>query len=447
MSLVLSQILLVFLLILANGLLSMSEIAIISARKTRLQQLAEEGDHQARVALDLAETPNRFLSTVQVGITLTGVFAGAVSGATLGGELAVYVSMVPWLRPYAGAVSITIVVVLITFFTLVLGELVPKRLALNRPERIARAMATPMRALSVVASPLVRLLSLSTDLFLRLLGVRPSEDPPVTEEEIRVLLEQGTEAGIFEEVEQGMVESVLLLDDRRVMGLMTPRPDVIWLDVEDSPETVQAKITDSSYSRFPVGQGSLDQVLGEVQTKDLLARSLAGQPFDLRAVLRKPIYVPETMSALRVLEAFRRSGTEMALALDEYGSVQGLVTLTDILESIVGDIPSADEEDEPQMVQREDGSWLVDGMLPVEELKELLHLDMLPGEEQGLFQTVAGFVVSLIGRIPSAADHVAWRNWRFEVVDMDGPRVDKILVSLLHAAGEADALMQQQNEP
>jgi putative hemolysin len=437
----------VFLLILANGLLSMSEIAIISARKTRLQQLAEEGDHQARVALDLAETPNRFLSTVQVGITLTGVFAGAVSGATLGGELAVYVSMVPWLRPYAGAVSITIVVVLITFFTLVLGELVPKRLALNRPERIARAMATPMRALSVVASPLVRLLSLSTDLFLRLLGVRPSEDPPVTEEEIRVLLEQGTEAGIFEEVEQGMVESVLLLDDRRVMGLMTPRPDVIWLDVEDSPETVQAKITDSSYSRFPVGQGSLDQVLGEVQTKDLLARSLAGQPFDLRAVLRKPIYVPETMSALRVLEAFRRSGTEMALALDEYGSVQGLVTLTDILESIVGDIPSADEEDEPQMVQREDGSWLVDGMLPVEELKELLHLDMLPGEEQGLFQTVAGFVVSLIGRIPSAADHVAWRNWRFEVVDMDGPRVDKILVSLLHAAGEADALMQQQNEP
>jgi putative hemolysin len=447
MSLVLSQILLLSLLILINGLLSMSEIAIISARKTRLQQLADEGDHQAREALALAATPNRFLSTVQVGITLIGVLAGAVSGATLGEELAVYVSMVPWLHPYAGAVSITIVVVLITFFSLVLGELVPKRLALNRPERIARAVAAPMRALSVVAAPLVRLLSLSTDLFLRLLGVHPSEEPPVTEEELRVLLEQGTEAGVFQEVEQDMVESVLHLGDRRVMSMMTPRPDIIWLDVEDSPEMIQAKITASSYSRFPVGQGSLDQILGEVQTKDLLAHSLAGQPFDLRAVLRDPLYVPETMSALRVLEAFRQSGTAMALALDEYGSVQGLVTLTDILESIVGDIPSGDEEEDPQVVQREDGSWLLDGMLPVEELKELLNLDQLPGEEQGLFQTVAGFVVSLIGRIPTTADHAAWRSWRFEVVDMDGQRVDKILVSPLPAAGEADELLEQQSEP
>jgi putative hemolysin len=310
----------------------------------------------------------------------------------------------------------------------VIGELVPKRLALNDPERIAVAVAGLMRALSVLASPLVRLLSFSTDLILQLLGVRPSLEPPVTEEEIKVLLEQGTEAGVFEAAEQDLVESVFTLGDRRASALMTPRHEVAWLDVEDPPEVLEQKIVACPYSRFPVAQGSLDNVLGEVDAKDLLARSLAGEAFNLRALVRKPLYVPEIMPALKVLEVFKQSGTQMAMVLDEYGSIQGLVTLTDILEAIVGDIPSAEELAEPPVMQREDGSWLLDGMLPIDEFKELFQLGDLPGEEQGLYQTLAGFVMSQIGRIPAPADHFEWAGFRFEVMDMDGARVDKVLV-------------------
>ena len=424
-----TQITIVLLLIIANGLFAMSEMAIVSARKARLRQRAEEGDHKARAALELAETPNRFLSTAQIGITLIGILAGALGGATLAEELGAYLSRIPPLKPYGEAIGLVIVVLATTYLSLVIGELVPKRLALNNPERIAAAIAAPMRALSVIAHPAVRLLSLSTELVLRILGIRPSAEPPVTEEEIKLLLEQGTEAGVFQEVEQDMVESVLLLDERRAAGLMTPRPEIVWLDVEDSLEEVRRKMIASPYSRFPVCQGSLDNVLGEVEARDLLARSLCGEAFDLKSLLQKPLYVPETMPALKVLEAFKKSGTQMALVIDEYGSIQGLVTLKDILEAIVGDIPSAEELAEPQAVQREDGSWLLDGMLPVEELKEILGIGELPGEEQGLYQTTAGFVMTQLGRIPAAAEHFEWGGLRFEVMDMDGNRVDKVLVA------------------
>jgi putative hemolysin len=438
MSPVVTQIVAVLLLILLNGLFAMAEIAVISSRKTRLQQRADAGDRGARAALALAETPNRFLSTVQIGITLIGILAGAFGGVTISQELAAALRQIKAIAPYSDVIALTIVVMGITYLSLVIGELVPKRLAMNNPERIAGAMAAPMRLLSILSAPLVHLLSASTEVVLKVLGIRPSDEPPVTEDEIRLLLAQGTKAGIFREVEQDMVESVLKLDDLRASALMTPRPDIYWLDIDDSPDEIRAKIISSPYSRFPVASGSLDEILGEVQAKDLLARSLAGEPFDLQAGLRSPLYVPEIMPALRVLEALRQSSTQMALVIDEYGSVQGLVTINDILEAIVGDIPTADELAYPQVVQREDGSWLVDGMLPIDELKELFHIDSLPGEEQGLYQTVAGFVMMQLGTIPSAADHFTWAWLRFEVVDMDGPRVDKVLITPEVAALQAD---------
>jgi putative hemolysin len=423
------EMLFVFLLILANGLFAMAEIAIVASRKVRLQQRANEGDLRARAALELAETPNRFLSTVQIGITLIGILAGAYGGATIAHELAAQLERISFLAPYSHAISLGVVVLGIAYLSLILGELVPKRLALSNPERIACAVATPMRLLAVLAFPAVRLLSLSTEVVLRLLGVQPTAESPVTEEEIKVLIEQGTQAGVFEAAEQDMVERVFRLGDRHVGVLMTPRTEIVWLDVEDSSEEIQHRITSTVHSRFLVAQGALDQVLGIVHAKDLLARSLEGQPFDLKACLRQPLFVPESMRALKVLELFKQSGTHLALVVDEYGGIEGLVTLNDILEAIVGDLPSIDEPAEPPVVQREDGSWLLDGMLPVDEIKELFQLAQLPGEEAGTYQTLGGMVMSHLGRIPSAADHFEWAGLRFEVMDMDGHRVDKVLVA------------------
>jgi putative hemolysin len=305
---------------------------------------------------------------------------------------------------------------------------VPKRLALNNPERIASAFGVPMRSLSVIASPVVHLLGLSTDLVLRLLGVRPSAEPPITEEEIKVLIEQGTRAGMFDEAEQDMVERVFRLGDRRVSALMTPRTKIIWLNLDDSSEEIHANITQSIYSRFPVYQGSRDNVLGMIHVKDLFDRGLGCRPLDLQAVLQHPLFVPESMRALKVLELFKRSGTPIALVIDEYGHIQGLVTLNDVLEAIVGDIPTVDELTEPQAVQREDGSWLLDGMLPVDEFKEIFDVIKLPGEETEEYQTLGGFVMLYMERIPLAGDHFEWEGLRFEVMDMDGNRVDKVLV-------------------
>jgi putative hemolysin len=424
MSSSIGQIVLIVLLIVANGVFAMSEIAIISCRRTRLRQRVAEGDRRAASALELAEAPNRFLSTVQVGITLIGTLAGAIGGAGLAEALAKALALVPRLKPYA----LVLVVLGITYLSLVIGELVPKRLGLAYSEQLARAMAGTMQAFSVIASPVVRLLSWSTDAVLKLFRVTIPEHPPITEEELKILLDEGTEAGIFEEVEQDMVKRVLLLDDRRASALMTPRPEIVWLDADDGPEEIAHKLDAESHSRLPVAQGSLDVVLGEVRAKDLLSRCLLGESASIRDVLRQPLYVPETMPALRVLESFKQSGTQMALVIDEYGNLEGLVTLTDILEAIVGDIPEEDMAEEPEAVQREDGSWLIDGMLPIDELRELLQIEALPDEAQGFFQTLAGFVVMQFGDIPAVADHFEWGGYRYEVVDMDGPRVDKVLV-------------------
>ncbi|MEH2416623.1 hemolysin family protein [Nostoc sp.] len=422
------EILIILVLIIANGVFSMSEMAIVSARKVRLQQLANQGDPKAKAALKLAESPNHFLSTVQVGISLIGILTGAFGGATIANRLAIYVKRVPLLAPYSEPLSFGIVVLLITYFSLIVGELVPKRLALNNPEKIASIVAIPMQALAAIASPVVFLLSASTDLILRLLGITASTEPQVTEEEIKILIEQGTEAGTFEEAEQDMVERVFRLGDRPVSYLMTPRPDIVWLDLDDSAEENRQKMVDSAYSRYPICQGGLDNVLGVIPVTDLLARSFRGEPLDLTVGLRQPVFVPESTRGLKVLELFKQTITHMALVVDEYGVIQGLVTLNDIMSEIVGDVPSTDGLDQPQAVQREDGSWLLDGMLPVEEFLELFGMEQWESDERGSYQTLGGFVITHLGRIPAAADYFEWQSMRIEVMDMDGNRVDKVLV-------------------
>ena len=425
------EIVFILFLIIANGVFAMSETAVVSSRKTRLEQWAAEGNHGAGVALELANDPTRFLSTVQFGITLIGTFAGAFGGATIAKPLAQALQAVPWLAPHGEAIAFGLVVFAITMLSLILGELAPKRLALHHPERIAAAMAAPMRTLSVLTSPFVKFLSVATESILRLFGVKPSEEPPVTEEEVVAMIDQGTQAGVFEEAEQNMVEGVFRLADRRVSSLMSSRSDIVWLDLDDSVEEIRDKIAQSGYSRFPICQGSLDNFLGVVRVKDLLARALSGQPLDLRAALRQPLFVHEKMRALAVLELFKKSRTHIALVIDEYGEIEGLLTLNDILEAIVGDVPNVGAAPQPQIVQREDGSWLIDGLLPIDEFKQHFDLAELPDDERGDYETIGGFVIIYLEHIPTAGETFEWENFRFEVIDMDGPRVDKILLKKL----------------
>lgn len=420
-----NEIVTIFLLILFNGVLSMSEAAMVASRKARLQQMANEGDHGSRTVLNLLDDPNVFLSTVQIGITLVGVLAGAVGGAGLSDTLAASLANIPLLAPYSDSIAIGIVVLTITTLTIWLGELVPKRLALQSPEKIARAVAGTMLFVSKAFSPLVKLMGLMTNLVLRLLGVKPSVEPPITEEELQVLIDQGTQAGVFEESEQDMVEGVFSLGEQRVYSLMTPRTEIVWLDIEDTIEEIRTKIAENEISRFPVRQDTLDVILGVVKARDLLVASLSDHPINLKQLLKPAFYIPETMSAARALEIFKEKGTEMLLVIDEFGGLQGLLTVHDIIEEIVGQI----ELEEPQATQRQDGSWLLDGMLEVDEFKEIFNLPMLPHEDE--YETLSGFVMLSLGRVPQAADQFEWHGLRFEVIDMDGRRVDKVLVTTL----------------
>ncbi|MBF2003471.1 MAG: HlyC/CorC family transporter [Synechococcales cyanobacterium C42_A2020_086] len=434
------EILIIVLLILANGAFAMSEMAVVSARRARLQELAEQGDRSALAALELANSPNRFLSTVQIGITLIGILAGAFGGATLANSLDHYLEQIPALSRSSDAIAFGIVVLLITYLSLIIGELVPKRLALRTPEKIAIAMAPLMRWIAIVAGPVVHLLSLSTEAVLRLLGVdSTSNEPLVTEEEIKVLVRQGAEAGMFEAAEQDMVERVFRLGDQRVTALMTPRLEVIWLDLNDPAEVNRRKMSESRHSRFPVCQDTLDNVLGVVHVTDVLSSSLSGQPIDLATLLRQPLFIPESTPALRVLELFKQSGTHIAIVVDEYGVIQGIVTLNDVMEVIIGDVPFADQPAEEDVIRREDGSWLLDGMLPIDEVKELLDVDEFPGEDRGSYQTLGGFVITQLGHIPKSSDYFEWQKFRFEVMDMDGNRVDKVLVVPPTPEAESDS--------
>jgi putative hemolysin len=422
------EILLILVLIIVNGLFVMSELAIVSARKVRLQQIADRGDIKAFAALELASSPNKFLGTVQIGITLLTILSGAYGEETISQRLTPILNSVFFLQPYKEQLANGLAILIITYLTLIIGELVPKRLALNNPEGIASFVALPMRMLSQIGTPIVYLLSLSTEAVLRILGIQPSNEPQVTEEEIKVLIEQGTEEGTFEEAEQDMVERIFRLGDRPVNALMTPRPDIVWLDLEDTPEENRQKIIDGGYSRYPICQGGLDNVLGILPVTDLLVRSFSGQGIDLTIGLKLPVFVPESTRGLKVLELFKQTVTHMALVVDEYGVIQGIVTLNDIMIEIVGDVAADNGNEDAQAVQREDGSWLLDGMLPVDEFLEIFNIHQLEPEERGSYQTLGGFVITHLGRIPSAADHFEWQGMRFEVMDMDGNRVDKVLV-------------------
>jgi putative hemolysin len=420
-----SNILVIFIVILINAIFVLSEMSVASSRKARLQQRANEGDRRAGTALKLIQNPNLFLSTVQIGITLLGVFVGAIGGVALATPLTQTLTAVPMLRESAEALALGIVVVGITFFSIVLGELVPKRIALHNPEQFASALAGPMILVSKIFSPFVWLLGRITDFILQTIGVKPGSEPPVTEEEIQLLIDQGTQAGVFEEAEQDMVEGVFSLGDQRVYSLMTPRTDIVYLDINDSLDEIRKKIEDSGFSRFPVRQDSLDVILGIVKARDMLLRSMSGEPIRLKDLLKPAYFIPETMLASRALEIFKEKGTELLLVIDEFGGIQGLLTINDILEEIVGQI----EMEGPQATQRQDGSWLLDGMLEVDEFKDIFKLNALPHEDE--YETLSGFVMMSLGRVPQTADHFEWQGLRFEVIDMDGRRVDKVLVTTL----------------
>ncbi len=413
------------LLLLLNGALAMAEAALLSARKTRLQNQQNKGDPRAGVVLKLIENPNQFLSVIQIGITSIDLLVGALTGATLGALLHAELSRYPALSAYSEIIGLLVGVLPVTYLSLVLGELVPKRLALRDPEGVSAAVAAPMLFFSKIFSPFVKFLSASTEAVLKLFGVKESAAPLVTEEEIQLLIDQGTQAGVFEEAEQDMVEGVFSLGDSRVYSLMTPRTEVVWLDVNDSPEEIRAKIESCSYSRFPVRDDSLENILGVAESRDLLAACLSSQPLDLKNLLKPAHFIPETMFASRALELFKEKNVELFLVVDEFGGVQGILTVNDVLEEIVGAIGF----EEPQATQRQDGSWLLDGMLEADEFKELFHFNNLPHEDE--YETLSGFMMTLLGRVPQAGDYFEHEGYRFEVVDMDGRRVDKVLVSKL----------------
>ncbi|MBK9133926.1 MAG: HlyC/CorC family transporter [Betaproteobacteria bacterium] len=420
---------LVVLLILINGLFAMSEMALSASRKARLQVMVEAGESGAQAAMDLHEHPTKFLSTVQIGITSIGVLNGIV------GEAAFAAPLAAWLTTqfdigvvYAGYAATGLVVVLITVLTIIFGELVPKRLGQLYPETVARLVAPPMMALSTATRPLVSLLSLSTEAVLRLIGIRGDKARAVTEEEIAASLEEGVDAGIIERQEHQMVRNVFRLDDRQIGSMMIPRAEIQWLDVDGPLDTLVQRATESGHTRLPVCRGSLDDVVGVLGLHRLLPPLARGETPDIAALIEAPVFVPETLSGMELLDHFRSTSTELVFVVDEYGAVQGVITERDLLEAITGEF-AAPADGDAWAVRRPDGSWLMDGLIPVPELKDRLELRELPEEDRGRYNTLAGMIMLLLGRLPRTADTVQWSGWRFEVVDLDGKRVDKVLVA------------------
>ena len=424
-----TDILLLLVLILLNGVFAMSEIAIVSSRRARLVQMADAGSAGARHALTLASEPTRFLSSVQVGITSIGILNGAIGEASIASRLRAFLEQVPAVAPYAETLSLGIMVVVLTYFSLILGELVPKRLALTHPEAIASIIARPMEILATIGRPIVTFLSVSTDTILRLLGVRQVKQPAVTVEEIRVLLEQGADEGVFEDAEHEMVTNVLNLDDRHVGAVLTPRSDVVFLDVRDAMDVNRQKLRQDPHNVLPLCDGGLDHVLGFVRSTAVSDKLLDGKTIDLPALAEKPLFVPETMSLMTLLEQFKRTHLPVALVVDEFGGVEGLVSLTDVIGSIVGELPS-EPGDEPSIVHRDDGSWLLDGALDLDTVLRTLDAEsLLSDHDRQHYHTLGGLAMLALGRVPRTGDLFQRADYRFEIVDMDGNRVDRVLVS------------------
>ena len=432
------EILIVVILIILNGLFSMTELAIINARKGLLEEKAEAGNRGARMAIKLAEDPNEMFSTIQIGITLISIVTGLYSGATFSDPMATYIKEhILWLADYADTVSPIFIVSLTTYLSLVIGELVPKRLAYNSPESIAIMMAIPMKYFATITKPFVALLSMSTTMLLKVLGVKHKEEAPVTESEINKMLVQGVELGAYEEEEPVLVENIFRLADLDASDIMTPRTQLTWIDINASDEDILETIMECNEHRIPVGDDSLDELKGLVSSVDVLAQQMKESHRPMKDILaycmRKPVLVPESLSLMKVLSTFREEGTHEAIVLDEYGGMSGMITFHDIMEEIVGLMPSGEEEkkeEENRIVQREDGTYLVDGLISIEELKEYFEVDeLLPGEEEDLYKTLGGFVTYLIGRIPKEANRCHYGPLQFEVMDMDNTRVDKVMVT------------------
>ncbi|MPL58192.1 hypothetical protein SDC9_03723 [bioreactor metagenome] len=420
------EIIIILILIVLNGVLAMSELAIVSSRRSKLQQMANNGKKHANTVIELIDDPNQFLSTIQIGITLIGILAGAFGGATLAEPLS---QNLTFLGSYASVISVIIVVLIITYLSLVIGELVPKRIALNNPENIAVSLAKYMKILSKICGPLVKILSSSTNFILKIIGSKESKESVVTEDEIKMLIEEGLEDGTIEKEEEDIIKRVFRLDDQKVDMLMTPKNEIIWIDLEESLEESKRKIIESERSIFPVAEGDLDNLLGVVQSKDILSSIFKEENLNIRNYLKKPLIVPENLPSLDILKLFKENleYVHIAIVVDEYGSVEGLITLNDILEGIVGDIPGIDEMDEPTAIQRTDGSWLIDSGYSVDRFKELFKIEDLY-EDEGNFTTLAGFILSYLNKIPETGETFSWKNFDFEIVDMDGHHIDKVLV-------------------
>ena len=406
----------------------MSEIAVVAARKVRLQQRAEEGDERAKSALALAHDPNKFLSTVQFGITMVGVLAGAYGGATIATKLAEPIRGVPQLARYAEGIALGLVVGGITVLSLIVGELVPKRIGLNNPEAIASWVARPMIMLSKIGGPVIHVLTAATNLVLRVFGVKGEAEPNLTEDEIKALISQGAETGAVGATEENIVQRVFQLGDQRVAAIMTPRPDIEWIDVDATEEELREFLASHAHTQFVVCHGGLDEVLGIVRSADLLPLAFKGVRIDLRSLTKEALFVPDSMPAVQLLESFRGSHKHVALVMDEYGAVEGLVTVTDLLTAIVGELPVDASEAVGAFVSRADGSWLVEGSAPMEDVASHFGMDSLPENEAGAYHTIGGFVMARLGRVPRTADAFEWGGLKFEVMDMDGRRIDKVLV-------------------
>jgi putative hemolysin len=427
------DILIILGLILVNGIFAMSEIAIVTSKRIRLQKLSENGSRGAKAALDLSDSPSRFLSTIQVGITLIGIFNGAFGEASLVERLTPEVALIPIISVYAREIALGIVVVGITFGSLILGELVPKRVAMQYPEIVASVLAAPMLWLSRLMGPFVKILTGTTEFILRILGMHHKKDDSMTEEEIAGMIREGTDAGLFEKTEHDIVSRALRLDDQRVAALMTPRLDVHFIDLDDSIEDNLVKIADSSYNRFPVCRGDISHIIGIVHAGSLFEQAIRGNAIttvDIEAATRPPLFVPETISAMQLLETLKKNRAELALVIDEYGEIEGIVTLSDVLGALVGDVSVIDEHHEEDGVRRDDGSWLIDGGVSFDRFRELLETDVrFPEEASGTYHTLAGFVMTFLGHIPKMSDAFEWEGYRIEVVDMDRNRIDRLLIT------------------
>lgn len=409
----------------------MAEIAIVSSKKSKLEQQAQKGDVKARTALNLAKEPSTFLSTIQVGITMIGVFTGAFGGATLSAYLAQYLRQIPLLSPvYADAISFVLIVVIITYISIILGELVPKRIAMSNPESIAKTLAFPMVWFYNITSPFVRLLAFTTDLILSLFGIKKGAyEEPVTEEEIKIMISEASIAGVIEKAEEDIINKIFKLGDHKARDIMTPQSEVDWLDADDSFKKLIATIKKANHSHFPVFKETKDNILGFVHAKDLLEKWTKDPDIPLSEMVTKPLYILESAKILKILEMFRKHNTHIAVVVDEYGSFEGIMTVNDIFESIVGEIPDEKEAGDPRVVRRDESSWLVDGILSVDEFKERFKIKHMWQENEDDYQTVGGFVMNYLGRVPEEGDKFEWDMFRFEVMDMDNNRVDKILLT------------------